>query len=400
MSGIPVEFVLFGLTLAGVAVFHRFFLPIALSGLAAIAAYKLAFTGFKYADGLAGLGLHLQHEWVILANLLLLLLGFAILSRHFEKSHVPANLPKVLPEGWLGPFLMLVVIFVVSGFLDNIAGALIGGAMAHALFRGKVHVGFIVGIVAAANAGGAGSVIGDTTTTMMWIAGVDPRDVLHAYLPSTVALIVFGIPAAWQQQSLSPMIRPTASQQRIDWHRVHIVALMLGAAVVTNITVNMHWPEMADRFPFLGAVIWLVIFASVRWRRPDWEILPETFKSTLFLLALVLCASMMPVDRLPAASPGTTFGLGFLSAAFDNIPLTALALKQGGYDWGFLAYAVGFGGSMVWFGSSAGVALSALYPQAKSVGRWLKDGWHAVLAYVLGFFALYFLLGWQPHAPL
>ena len=47
---------------------------------------------------------------------------------------------------------------------------------------------------------------------------------------------------------------------------------------------------------------------------------------------------------------------------FDNIPLTALALKQGGYDWGFLAYAVGFGGSMIWFGSSAGVALANLYP--------------------------------------
>ena len=31
----------------------------------------------------------------------------------------------------------------------------------------------------------------------------------------------------------------------------------------------------------------------------------------------------------------------------------ALALKQGGYDWGVLAYAVGFGGSMIWFGSSS-----------------------------------------------
>ena len=50
-------------------------------------------------------------------------------------------------------------------------------------------------------------------------------------------------------------------------------------------------------------------------------------------------------------------GSGFLSSVFDNIPLTALALKQGGYDWGFLAYAVGFGGSMIWFGSSAGVAI-------------------------------------------
>jgi hypothetical protein len=33
--------------------------------------------------------------------------------------------------------------------------------------------------------------------------------------------------------------------------------------------------------------------------------------------------------------------MGFVSAVFDNIPLTALALKQGGYDWGMLAYAVG-----------------------------------------------------------
>jgi Na+/H+ antiporter NhaD/arsenite permease-like protein len=77
---------------------------------------------------------------------------------------------------------------------------------------------------------------------------------------------------------------------------------------------------------------------------------------------------MMPVEKLPAASWQTAFGLGFLSAVFDNIPLTALALKQGGYDWGMLAYAVGFGGSMLWFGSSAGVAISNMYPEARSVG--------------------------------
>jgi Na+/H+ antiporter NhaD/arsenite permease-like protein len=88
-----------------------------------------------------------------------------------------------------------------------------------------------------------------------------------------------------------------------------------------------------------------------------------------------------------------------VSAVFDNIPLTALALKQGGYDWGYLAYAVGFGGSMIWFGSSAGVALSNMYPQARSVGLWLKHGWHVALAYVIGFFVLYAVLGWHPNAP-
>ena len=105
----------------------------------------------------------------------------------------------------------------------------------------------------------------------------------------------------------------------------------------------------------------------------------------------------MPVERLPAASWETALGLGFVSAVFDNIPLTALALKQGGYDWGFLAYAVGFGGSMIWFGSSAGVALSNMFPEAKSVGLWLRHGWHVALAYVIGFFVLLAVLGWHPN---
>ena len=55
---------------------------------------------------------------------------------------------------------------------------------------------------------------------------------------------------------------------------------------------------------------------------------------------------------------------------------------------GLLAYAVGFGGSMIWFGSSAGVALVNMYPEAKSVGLWLRHGWHVAIAYVIGFFVM------------
>jgi Na+/H+ antiporter NhaD/arsenite permease-like protein len=107
-------------------------------------------------------------------------------------------------------------------------------------------------------------------------------------------------------------------------------------------------------------------------------------------------ASLMPVDELSPASWHNAFGLGFISAVFDNIPLTALALKQGGYDWGMLAYTVGFGGSMIWFGSSAGVALSNMYPQARSVGGWITSGWHVAVAYIVGFFVLLFVMGWTP----
>jgi hypothetical protein len=90
-------------------------------------------------------------------------------------------------------------------------------------------------------------------------------------------------------------------------------------------------------------------------------------------------------------------GLGFISAVFDNIPLTALAITQDGYDWGVLAYAVGFGGSMIWFGSSAGVAVSNVYPQAKSAVAYLKAGWHVSLAYVVGFGVMMLVVGWNPH---
>jgi len=127
--------------------------------------------------------------------------------------------------------------------------------------------------------------------------------------------------------------------------------------------------------------------------------MPATLRGTVFLLCLVLAASLMPVEQLPAASGLTAFGLGFISAVFDNIPLTKLALEQGGYDWGVLAYAVGFGGSMIWFGSSAGVALTNLFPEARSVTAWIRGGWHVVLAYVLGFAALMLVMGWHPNEP-
>jgi len=396
LFGVPVDFVLFALTLLGVAFLHRYTLQVALAGLAVISFWKILFSPFKAGAGLGGFFSHLAHEWVLLANLFALLMGFALLARHFEKTHIPALLPKYLPNDWKGAFVMLVIVFVLSSFLDNIAAAMIGGAMAHTLFRARVHIGYLAAIVAASNAGGAGSVVGDTTTTMMWIDHVHPLDVLHAYVAAVVALIVFGIPAAMQQQRHSPIRKGTHQHTPVDWPRALIVFAILAVAIAVNVTVNIRFPEHSDALPFLGLAVWAVLLASAAIRRPDWELLPEAKKGSLFLLALVTSASMMPVEHLPSASWQTALGLGFVSAVFDNIPLTALALKQGGYDWGFLAYAVGFGGSMIWFGSSAGVALSNLYPEARSAGRWLVHGWHVTLAYVVGFSVMLAMLGWHP----
>lgn len=397
--GIPIDFILFAAILVGIAVFHHHTFNIAFTGVSVIVVYKYFFTGFGTGAGLDGFVAHLGHEWVTLVNLLALILGFVILARHFEKSHVPVMLSNLLPDNWTGGFLLLVMIFVISGFLDNIAAALIGGAMAHQLFRARVHIGYLAAIVAASNAGGAGSVVGDTTTTMMWINGVDPGDVVHAYIAAGTALLIFGVPAAIVQQRHSPIVKHAHPHTHVDWYRVGIVALILLMAMTVNIGININYPEAAGHFPFIGAAVWIAILLSMPIRRHDWEEMVASVKGTVFLLCLVLAASLMPVERLPSASWETAFGLGLVSSVFDNIPLTALALRQDGYDWGVLAYAVGFGGSMVWFGSSAGVALTNMFPEGKSVGLWLRHGWYIVLGYVAGFMVMLWLVGWHPQEP-
>ncbi len=387
LVGIRLEFILFGLTLLGVALFHHYTMYVALLGLGSILYAKYVFLGdFSLSQHLLGSGAE-EGEWRILLNLIGLLFGFAILAKHFDESRVPEVLPRYLPDDWKGGFVLLLLIFVMSSFLDNIAAAMIGGAIAYVVYAGRVHIGYLAAIVAASNAGGAGSVVGDTTTTLMWIDGVNPLHVLPAYIASVVALLIFGIAAARQQDKYQRIQKDAPRQAAVDWKKLAVVALILLLTIVTNYALD---------FPAVG--VWVAILLGALLVKTPWGELKHALPGTVFLVSLVTCASLMPVDELPSASWHTAFSLGFVSAVFDNIPLTKLALEQGGYDWGVLAYAVGFGGSMIWFGSSSGVALSNMYPEARSVVNWVRHGWHVILAYMAGFAVLMLILGWHPHA--
>lgn len=386
--GIRLEFILFALTLIGVAVFHHKTMYVALAGLFAILVLKYIFLpDFSFITHISG-DLNHEGEWRTLINLTGLLFGFGILAKIFEESGVPDKLPSILPNDWKGGFVLLVLIFVLSSFLDNIAAAMIGGTVAVVVFKGKVHLGYLAGIVAASNAGGSGSVVGDTTTTLMWIDGVNPVDVLHGYAAAVPALFIFGIPAAIVQDRYHRIIKNENKDVAIDSLKILIVALILTGAILTNYFLD---------FPALG--VWIAIVLGSMMRKTPWDEIPKALQGTIFLVALVTCASLMPVEELPAASWQTAFSLGFVSAVFDNIPLTKLCLEQGGYDWGVLAYTVGFGGSMIWFGSSAGVALSNMFPEMRSVVNYVKAGWFVTVAYIISFFIMLALVGWNPHAP-
>jgi len=395
LGPIRVEFIIFGLVLLGVALFHKQTFRVAVIGLTVLMTFKLFFDpGFHLLEhffGTTPMGEQImdkelrQGEWGIILNLLGLLLGFSLLSKIFEESGVPGVLPRYLPDDWRGPFMLLIFVFVLSSFLDNIAAALIGGTVALVVFKNRVHIGYIAALVAASNAGGSGSVVGDTTTTMMWIDGVDALNVLHAYVAAGIALIFLAWFAAHQQDRYQPIQSNPEAQIKIDWVKILNVALILAGAILSNILYDM---------PALG--VWIAIVIGSFFRKVPWKEVPGALKGTIFLLCLVTCASLMPVEELPNASWVTAFSLGFLSAVFDNIPLTKLCLDQGHYDWGMLAYTVGFGGSMIWFGSSAGVAITNKFPEARNVVLWVKKGWHVIVAYIIGFFALYLIMGWEP----
>jgi Na+/H+ antiporter NhaD/arsenite permease-like protein len=395
IGGVRIEFLLFALTLFGVAVFHNQTFWVAIIGLSSIVLYKLFFiSGYNFSEHFLGENSFMaqltdksmrQGEWGVLLNLLGLLLGFGILAKIFEESGVPDILPKYLPNDWKGPALLLIFVFVISSFLDNIAAAMIGGTIALVVFKNKVHIGYVAAIVAASNAGGSGSIVGDTTTTMMWIDGVSAMNVLHGFIAAGVALLIVVWFASRQQDKFQRITADAKPGAKVDWGRLLIVILILLGAIVSNVYYDM---------PALG--VWIALLIGTTFRKIPWGEVPASIKGTVFLLCLVTAASLMPVETLPDASWMTAFILGFVSAVFDNIPLTKLCLEQGHYDWGMLAYSVGFGGSMIWFGSSAGVAITNKFPEARNVVLWLRKGWHITLAYIVGFFVLFYFMGWEP----
>jgi len=388
IAGIRIEFILFALTLIGVAVFHQKTMYVAIIGLASILLFKFAFApDFSLFEHLMGSPIR-EGEWRTLINLMGLLFGFAILAKHFEESGVPDVLPNYLPSGWKGGMVLLFAIMFISSFLDNIAAAMIGGTIALVVFKGRVHIGYLAAIVAASNAGGAGSVVGDTTTTLMWIDGVNPLDVTHAFVGSIAAFAIFGVFGSIQQDKYQPIQDDAVPGASVHWGKLIIVFTILVAAIITNYTLD---------FPAVG--VWVAILAGAIFLKTPWGELKNSWQGTIFLMALVTSASLMPVEELPKASWMSAFILGFVSSVFDNIPLTKLCLEQGGFDWGILAFSVGFGGSMIWFGSSAGVALSNKFPEARSVVRYVRYGWHVTVAYIISFFVMLGVAGWNPHAP-
>ena len=280
--------------------------------------------------------------------------------------------------------------FFLSAVLDNLTTTIVMVSLMKKLARDREKGLFFCGmIVIAANAGGAWSVIGDVTTTMLWIADkISTLEVMRALiLPSLACMILPLIIASLMLKGeVDRPDKPVGHHDKTlkPWHSNLFLALgFAGLIFVPVFKAVTHLP------PFMGmmfslSVIWIIsefvkhdLDEATRSSTNVVGVLKKIdTASILFFLGILLAVGTLQsagVLRQVAGWLSDNVGnmqvvaliIGLLSSVVDNVPLVAAGI--GMYDfprddtfWLFLAYCAGTGGSCLIIGSAAGVAAMGL----------------------------------------
>lgn len=301
--------------------------------------------------------------------------GFSVITSRIRARSKASLLWLV---GWLAFFL--------SAVLDNLTTTIVMVSLLRKLIRDRETRLLFVGVVViAANAGGAWTVIGDVTTTMLWIKHkISPVEVMReTFLASSACLLValLAISRALQG-SLDAIDEPVASSPESiqAWHRTLMLVLGLcGLLSVPVFKTLTHLP------PFMGMILVLGILWAVS------EIIGKSFdeetrtstgvlaalrrvdmSTMLFFLGILLAVGALGaigilqnlaqwLDASVGSREIVAVIIGLVSAVVDNVPLVAAGIEMYAVPmddpfWMLLAYCAGTGGSCLIIGSAAGVA--------------------------------------------
>lgn len=380
-------FVLFVLMLAGLLRYHHHKIPVVAAGFATLAVL------FVSQRGVGGFGHHFAdpHRAHLLINLALLLPGFALVAHYFEQSGASHGIARVITSD----ALVLWAVFILSTVLDNIAACMIGGTILLARYGQDAPFRMLIGVICASNLGGAGSPVGDTTTVMLFVSKDPIVPVLNIFAAFVATVPSMLLITAWtvRHDAKPNGVRDVAGALEEASHRPtdddletgheDVVALAEGETipgirwgmVLTLLAIPGLIVGNILELPGLGLWAGISLGLLLGWTRFNVREMVRALPNTFFLCALVAAAELLPLeDAKPFLSvisrDAVAVLMGLLSAWFDNIPLTAVCLQVKEFDWGLLAYCVGYGGSAMWFGSSAGVALGLLFKQVYDTRRW------------------------------
>jgi Na+/H+ antiporter NhaD/arsenite permease-like protein len=281
--------------------------------------------------------------------------------------------------------------FFVSAVLDNLTTTIVMVSLLRKVVSDRnTRLLFVGVVIIAANAGGAWTVIGDVTTTMLWIKHkISTVAVMRdLFLPSVVCLLVplLALSRAMkgELEAQLPAENRTEDGGIQTWHRMLFLSLgLLGLLSVPFFKAYTHLP------PFMGMMLSL----SALWLVSEFvaHTLDEATRSTtgvlaalkrvdmstiLFFLGILLAVGSLSatgtlgnlaawLDRVVPSRDVVAVIIGLVSAVVDNVPLVAAGIEMYTMPiddrfWMLLAYCAGTGGSCLIIGSAAGVAAMGL----------------------------------------
>jgi Na+/H+ antiporter NhaD/arsenite permease-like protein len=305
--------------------------------------------------------------------------GFAIVTNRIRAT----NKTKLL---WIVAWLA----FFMSSVLDNLTTTIVIVSLLRKLVHHREDRLLYVGItVIAANAGGAWTVIGDVTTTMLWIKHkIGTTEVMQQlFLGSAVCLMVPLI--GFSRLMRGELTRQETDVLRVDrqiqpWHQW--LFLVLGTVALLSVPIFKsitHLPPFMGMMLALG-ILWVV--SEMVNRTMDEQTRSSTgvlvalkkvdMASVLFFLGILLAVGVLgatgflqsmaqSLDRLVGNNDVVAFVIGLVSAVVDNVPMVAAGIEMYTLPlndpfWMLLAYCAGTGGSCLIIGSAAGVAAMGL----------------------------------------
>ena len=318
-----------------------------------------------------------------------------------------------------------IMAFFISPIADNLTTALIMCAVI--LTVGAEKPRFIatacVGIVVAANAGGAFSPFGDITTLMVWQKGIIQfNDFFSLFIPSLVNYLV---PAAIMHFFIEDGV-PTANESNVYAvkHGGYVIVLLFLLTIATAIIFNkyLHLPSALGMLMGLSYLKLFGFYLRKRYKKEqlEFDMFPGSecnnssfdvfshiaaceWDTLFFFYGVILSVSglgfigyLSMTSELIYGELGPTVAnilVGFISAIVDNIPVMFAILnmhpEMGQSQWLLVTLTTGVGGSLLSVGSAAGVALMGQSKGSYTFMSHLK--WTPVIS--LGYFAsIYFHL--------
>lgn len=321
-------------------------------------------------------------------------------------------------QGWLvrrrlggrGRFAVIIVMtFALSALLDNISVTIAMIELARRFNARHNLVVSAVGIVIAANAGGAWSPIGDVTSILLWLARkvTAGQLVAHALLPAVVLTVVATFLLVLRLRA-GDFLEPDTQPVTYQWSERIVIGVALGSFTLPLVMNAVGLP------PFLGLLLGLgitsILISFMKRSQPsdthleagiDRLIQRIDLASITYIMGILLSVSALAsLGALQAvyhsamgADPsfgrlvGMNVVLGLASSLVDNSSLVSMAIHVVGTTdpglWALTAIATGTGGSMLLIGSAAGVIADGAVEEL-SFGRYFRV---AMAPALLGFVA-------------